>query len=361
MARNRVIYQSAGLFVAPNATGTQFTVGGNTGVTAITQLTRVQSISQGYNIPRTDLNQFGELAAIDRIILESPTVNLSFDWLVNSLYNERQLGMTISTGSYVSAISGILTKVSDEKNYYVKVVGEGKDLLGEAVTANSAQVMGIGNGFITSYSTEGAVGDFPRTSVSVEALNVKFDSVTGAGVPAINPENGTAITQFIYDLPVGLSSPAGLNISALRPGDITVDMGAYNDPGVDIADWKIQSYSLGFDLTREPLQKLGSKYAFSREITFPVTVNLSFTANVGDLKSGNLTNVIAADSNYNIAININKPAGGQAVQYLLRQCKSDGQDQSLDIGSSQSVTLNFSAQIGGSAQTGIGMFISGLN
>ena len=61
MPRNRIIYQSEALFVS------------RTGATAddeISQLHRVQSINYSFDISRTDVNQFGNLAAIDRIITE---------------------------------------------------------------------------------------------------------------------------------------------------------------------------------------------------------------------------------------------------------------------------------------------------
>ena len=56
--RKRVIYQSEVLFA------------GTTGNGVPSQLRRIQSANYSFDVARTDLNQFGQLAAIYRIILE---------------------------------------------------------------------------------------------------------------------------------------------------------------------------------------------------------------------------------------------------------------------------------------------------
>ena len=60
MARNRVIYQSEALFCGKLDEHT------DGDLTADKQLLRVQDISHGVELNRTDVNEFGKLAAIDR-------------------------------------------------------------------------------------------------------------------------------------------------------------------------------------------------------------------------------------------------------------------------------------------------------
>lgn len=322
------------------------------------------------NIPRTDVNQFGELIAIDRLILEQPTVSLDFTYLVQSLWNERVLGFTISSGTTnVSAISGILSRVSDDKNYFIKTVKGDNDVVGNTVNDSTTSVIGIGNGFLTSYTAEGSVGNFPTCTVNIEALNMKIDTTpTSKGIPAVNPVDGTAITANLYTIPDYTSNPTGkdLTISALRPGDITATLYSYGEPGADTADWKLQSYNISFDLSRTPLQKLGSKYAFSREIDFPATVTCSFTANVGDITTGNMVDLVSRDANYDVAIRLHRPGLSQvganvAVEYLLKSGKVDSQEFSSAIGDNKSVTLTFSTQLGGASSIDRGIFLSGLS
>ena len=179
----------------------------NNGRSLVKQLQRVQTANYSFNITRQDVNQFGELAAIDRVILESPTVSLDTSYILGSLENEDILGfsMTPSGSTAVfAALSGFLNKESDERNYFIKTVPEGNDALGDSdvldpSTTSNTNVIGIGNGFISSYTTEGAVGDFPTASVSIEGLNMQFDKgVSGNAIPAITPADGAKITATKY-------------------------------------------------------------------------------------------------------------------------------------------------------------------
>lgn len=387
MPKNRVIYACEALFVGPSpATGQHLAIGytaesysggglGSSGTVAtgnnlVRQLYRVQSVNHDFAITRRDVFQLGELAAIDRVILEQPTVNLSFDYIQASLTNEKAMGFTISSGNLVSAISGLLNKTTDEKNYFIKTQSEGVDSVGNA-TDFPYFVTALGNGFITSYTSEAAVGDFPRASVSVEALNVNYDTQTGeAGalpfyatndIPAVLPSDGSVISTYKYKLPQTQSS-TGLGYSAIRPGDITLSIG-YDEGGVKVSDAKIQSYSLNVDLSRTPLLKLGSKYAFSREVNFPVNASLSVTMNHGDISTGKLSEILANNTDYNLEVRMNQPVAGspRALTYLIRGANLDSQSSSTSIGSDKSATLNFSVSIGGPSQSTHGFYMSGIN
>lgn len=395
MPRNRIIYQSEALYCgASPATGFNFnsSLGTRTGAVAfdsgatglIQQLHRIQDINYSFTVDRTNVNQFGELAAIDRIILAPPTVALDFSYLLNSLSNEKLLGFNVDgTGS---AIRNLLNKTSDERNYFIKTVGEGVDAIGEGNTA--ADVIGIGNGFLTNYGVEASVGSFPKISVSVEGLNMSFDTGLATGTfftsPAINPELGTrSATKYVLPIATGNAGTGDLDISVLRPGDITFSIkrrdasadgdaldpsGAYASPGQnfdDLADRKIQSFNVGLGLDRTPIEKLGSRFAFSREINFPIDVTASIEAMVTDLTTGSLSDLINYDDAYNITMNINKPAeggaasAGSAVKYILKNCKVNSQAFSSSIGANKMVTIEFGTQIGGPNQTKIGFFMSG--
>ena len=91
MARNRIIYQSEALF-AGQLTGVTDAHNEN----QIKQLHRVQSANYAFNISRTDVNQFGELAAIDRGVLDTPTVSLDFSYYLANFANEANLGFTVN-------------------------------------------------------------------------------------------------------------------------------------------------------------------------------------------------------------------------------------------------------------------------
>jgi hypothetical protein len=382
MARNRIIYQSEALYAGPcPATGNHWTgtdsalplslwnTSGDTNL--VKQLQRIQTANYSFNIDRTDVNQFGQLAAVDRVVLKSPTVALDFNYLLANLANESTLGFTIqTTGSdgsatdEVSCISGILNKSQDDRNYFIKTTSEGSDAVDNQ--SATAGVISVGNGFITSYSQEASVGNFPTASVNVEALNMRFDTNTsGRAIPAVNPVNGTEVAGKTFSLPFARSSVGtdanASGISALRPGDITVELpSTIGATSSGDNQFNIQSYKLNFDLGRTPIERLGSRFAFAREINFPVTVNLSIDAQVTDLTSGSLASIIDTTVGYNPIIRIKKPGTSDHVaKFSLKNAKLDSQDFKSDIGSNKSVTLNFSSQIGGPEDKANGLFISG--
>jgi hypothetical protein len=191
-----------------------------------------------------------------------------------------------------------------------------------------------------------------------------------------------------------------LQTSALRPGDITFEFkkadaegvhlgeeaggddfgyggdNSYDAPGASLGDMtnkshaKIQSYNISMDMTREPINRLGSRFAFTREITFPMTVTMTVDALVSDLTTGTLSDIINCDDSYDLAVNLLRPTscpGTQAhlaqdvfAQYRLKGAKVNSQAFSSDIGSNKSVTLEFSTQVGGPHQSEQGLFMSGI-
>ena len=218
MARNRVIYQSQALFIAPSSTGVQ--VSGVTapgtaatstpftpvsagslasGISLLKKMDRIQNCNFNFTINRQDINEFGKLARIDSIVMEAPTVGLDFSYYVTDGYNERLMGFNITgvTDTNIvngaQAISGLLSDLQGN-NYYILTVDEGEDVVGGTLTPNST-IVGIGNGFISEYSFEASVGAIPTASVTVEAFNIKSDSsetITGvstANVPTKSPSS----------------------------------------------------------------------------------------------------------------------------------------------------------------------------
>ena len=381
MARNRVIYQSDIVFVGnTGATGT--TDGDSRGT--ISQLQRVQSANYSFDIARTDINQFGQLAAVDRIILEQPTVSLDLNYLVLTGDNETNIGLTINSNSAISHIlSGDDLPVADRryiKNYYICTAKEGSDAAnsGSNLTGANASIIGIGNCFLSSYTVNGSVGDFVSADVSVEGLNMTFEATSGQATvnnPLVDPTDGSPIVRNISmaELNGSQSYTTGnsLTPAALRPGNVTVDAGA----GVvgfatGATNLKYQNFSIGFDLSRENLEKLGSRFAFSKEIEFPAEATMDFSALVGDVKStaagagsaGDALDYIVntSDASHTVSINVSGNDTEKGLTYTLLGGKLASQSISSSIGDNKSVDLSYVSQIGGPEDTTNGIKITGL-
>jgi len=374
MARNRVIYQSEGLFVSSGIRAT--------GTGAHLQLKRVQSANYSFEITRQDVNQFGQLARIDALVLQSPTVSLDLSYYLADGFNERALGFAVQTGAVGSGVnfaSGQMIS-SEGRNFFIATSAEGIDLnfdTGTGFTATNGLsgkgVIGIGNGFITDYTLNAAVGDLPTVSISVEGLGFNAATysaggITGVPSPAINPESGVSI-----GLNVQLPAPgSGDGVTALRPGDITLDFGTFADEGTglgaptsDLAgndSINIQRVSLSLPMSRTPIERLGSRFAFARVTDFPVTATMSVNALVNEVQARNLAGMINDGTERDITLTIKKPGLTEdAIRYVFKAARLDSESYSSDIGSNKSVDITFSTQIGGPNDSVHGIFVSGAS
>jgi hypothetical protein len=358
MPRNRVIYQSEGLYVSQTATAT--TSGQHY------QLDRVQSANYNFNIARQDVNQFGELARIDSIVLESPTVSLDFSYYLTDGANESALGFYVPTGAQAQSQfpSGQLTDGSGQ-NFYIVTTSEGADLNSETALSGKS-VIGIGNAYLTDYTVDLSVGNIPTVSVSMEGSNMNAFTMSGTNNgtnAAINQANGTKIATVIAL--ANPSSQTGTNIvNALRPGDVTVSFGSYTGTGAggitDLTNLHLQSASLSLPLGRTPIERLGSKFAYVRTVDFPVTATLTINGVQNDTSSGSLVDLVEANPKQDITITINKPGTSTpAVRYTMKRAQLDSVGLSSSIGANKTADLTFTTQIGGANDTSNGIQMSG--
>jgi hypothetical protein len=362
MARNRIIYQSEGVYISKDAS---FTASGDHA-----QLARVQSANYNFNIARQDVNQYGELARIDSIVLESPTVSFDMSYYVTDGRNESALGFYVPTGAqaFSQFPSGHIVDGSG-RNLYIVTSNEGTDL--NKFTGNfnlsGKGCIGIGNAYLTDYSIELAVGSIPTATVSFEGANMNaftFGGLNSGSGVAVNQELGTSLGNTIR-LKDPVSFTGATTVTALRPGDITFDFGVYSGSGL-ISEIggndgiHIQSASLSLPLGRTPIERLGSKFAYARTVDFPVTATLTLNGVQNEVAGGNLVDLVEANPKQDIIVSIKKP-GTQtlAVQYIFKRAQLDSASVSSSIGSNKTADFTFSTQIGGANDTTNGIQMSG--
>ena len=151
-----------------------------------TQLKRVQSANYSYTINRQDVNQYGELARIDSLVLDPPTVSVDFSYYLCDGFNERLLDFYVQTGTGAlqstqgNFASGHLT-ASSGKNIYIVTSPEGDDLnkgtagAGTGTITSVDRILGVGNAYISDYSIDLSVGSLPTASVTMEGANIASD------------------------------------------------------------------------------------------------------------------------------------------------------------------------------------------
>ena len=427
MARNRVIYQSQALFIAPSSTGVQ--VSGVTapgtaatstpftpvstgslasGISLLKKMDRIQNCNFNFSINRQDINEFGKLARLDSIVMESPTVSLDFSYYVTDGFNERLLGFncysandSANTIENVQAISGLLADLQGN-NYYILTVDEGEDVVLGNLTPSSS-IVAIGNGFISEYGFEASVGAIPTANITVEAFNIKSDAnatvttVTSAGAPAgVVGANITSITgtspaidlssspankftsvgsayklDYSRDFTGTIGAAAGVNftgfttgasnVTALRPGDLVLSLPA-SDGIADISgngQAHIQSFSFTLPLSRTVLQRLGNTFGFARAINVPINMDLTINGIVSELESLNLFDKLGSPTARTLAISLKDSSSAEKIVYTIKGAIFQGESYSENIGDNQTVDLTYSVQIGGANDANNGLFISG--
>ena len=371
MARNRVIYQSEALYSSESVQSRQ------TGVHA--QLCRVQSANYNFNITRQDVNQFGQLARIDSIVLEPPTVGLDFTYYPTDGFNEQVLNFAVQTGSdgrdetvsaEVNFASGHMA-TSSGRNFYIVTATEGNDAIGTTGRNYSGQsIIGIGNAFVSDYTLDLAVGSLPTVSVTMEGSNMVVGNnhsgvraISGVSMAGVNPENGASLGGTVA-LPHPSENPGG-SISAIRPGDVEFDLSTMSDSfslakiAGDNESIHVQSASISLPLSRTPLQRLGSKFAFARVVDFPIVATMTVNGVMNEAQTGALHEIIDRDDTKTVTLIMKDSNSVPQMKYTMKGCRIESQSFSSSIGSDKTVDMTFTTQIGGPQDTNNGIFVSG--
>lgn len=348
--RARVIYQSEALYVGTvDATGHHFAKDngdsqaesdGDTTKTGIQQLRRVQSANYSFSINRQDVNQFGQLARIDSVSIEPPTVTLDYSYYLTNGLNERLMGMNVSGDSSALASEIIDGVVCGEdinaggKNYFILTTCEGHDAVGSESHGNTTDnrdnkensVIALGNGFVSNYSIEAAVGSMPTASVTVDGLNLRsYTGTQNLDIPAVNTNFGTPIKDVQFSLPPAVSgvlndssdtSKADVQEdgwSCLRPGDITLSLGTDGRaaefellPGEDPRASDFAKTVGGQSINAFPSWESNKTYASGDIVQHEVTVGPNAGLNLFKaLTDGTLPAPSLEDSNWDIAADQN--------------------------------------------------------
>ena len=419
MARNRVIYQSKALFIAPNSTGVQTWPKNVETATAaksyseadianenmeqgtglLYKLDRVQSCNFGFTINRQDVNEFGKLARLGTIVNEPPTVNLDYSYYITDGLNERLMGFnfggtTVGTAGAptwdagmalnAGALSGFLSETQGQ-NYYILTVNEGEDVIGSN-TDSTDSVIGIGNGFVTDYSFTASVGEIPTATVTVEGFNIKSDVGSGSddyghtgSSPAVYTasatEAATRITGYnkYYKINPAQLVTGSAQANALRPGDIVLEMGgstATDDTFVDAVNVgttaiNVQSFGFSIPLARTTLSRLGTLFGYNRVVEVPLSMDVTINAMVNEMVDKDLFDVLCGNQttkNFTLTLNECADVGSTPtprMKFGFRGAILTSENHTTDIGGNEMVDLTYNIQIGGANDADNGLFMSG--
>lgn len=363
----------------------------------VRQLHRVQSANYNFTVNRTDVNVFGQLARIDSVSLEPPTVNLDFTYYPTDGFNERALnfyvehapveGVSKDTARNItknSALNHLDPANTAGQNFFILTTPENTDAVNTTVGNSEKSVIGLGNGFLSDYTFEASVGSFPTVSTTIELYNAKSDiGTTGVAIPGVDVVNGSPVSGIHYTVghseanrgdTKGANASTGdfgeSTLTVLRPGDITLEfpnelglVSKLNGEGA----FHVQSISLSLPLTRTPIERLGSRFAFTRPVDLPITATMSVSALLADIQEDNLAKLIDDCDTYDVKVSIKGKQCGKgyekidAFSFDFKGARLDSESISSDIGSNKSVDLTWTTQLGGIEDLLNGVFFKSAN
>ena len=117
-------------------------------------------------------------------------------------------------------------------------------------------------------------------------------------------------------------------------------------------------------MSRTPIERLGTKFAYARVVDFPIVPTLSVSAIVNETQTRALTNIIASDdfiSELQITFKDTDTARTPKASYKMKNLKLDSESFSSSIGPNKAVDLSFSLSIGGPSDLTNNIFFSGAN
>ena len=301
MARQRILYSSKLVKV-----GT-------------TVLRGVQSATYGFELNRTDVNAFGKLAAYDRLLTQTPTVNTELQVFAGDTFNTNNGGivtksqiMQAQTSSAFNVMIGLAAGNDDNGNYSGG---------GNAITTE-------GN-FVGSASAEASVGAFALLNLSFEGSGMSV----GAGTVGTMPTAASAVTQEH----VVVTFPAGHDLGGTA-----------------------QSANMNTNISREVIEKFGQRYSNTRLVQFPSTASLTIegldTAHDVDYDLISKYSVnhsqVEQDVSFTIEAGIGTDGtGGTAVNYGLLGATTDSVSFNGGIGDNHTISATFVASIGDANDT----------
>jgi PIN domain nuclease of toxin-antitoxin system len=123
----------------------------------------------------------------------------------------------------------------------------------------------------------------------------------------------------------------------------------------------VQSVSLTLPLSRTPIERLGSKFAFTRVVDFPIAATMNVSAILSDTESRSLSTMLDDNTKRDITLTIKKPGvtGQNAMVFSFKGSQLQSESFSSSIGANKTVDLVFQTQVGGPSDTVNGVYLSG--
>jgi hypothetical protein len=249
MARNRIIYNVEGLYVAPYSgeqnANSDYYLANNI---ILKRLEKIQNFNYSIQQPRSNAQGFGQKQNIFRGVSGPPEVTFNFSYIPDGVTNENRLNFNVNNFSGFNApmFSGLCTNsgLLNNRDFYLVINKNENDLFSENATLTSSLInptnvtqvinsnsqnyglLHFQNSYLNEYSFNVSLGNLPVVNQSYIADNIVFYN-SGSGVKYTSLDLRSGINQVNNDtiiIPKALNynqtAISGQNI--LLPGDASV-------------------------------------------------------------------------------------------------------------------------------------------
>jgi hypothetical protein len=368
MARNRIIYNVEGLYVAPYSgeqkAGSDYYLANNI---ILKRLEKIQNFNYSIQQPRLNAQGFGQKQNIFRGISGPPEVTFNFSYIADGVTNENRLDFNVNhfSGFNSPMFSGLCTNSGslNDRDFYLVINKNDNDLFSENATltnslinpTNTTQIINSNsqnygllhfqNSYLNEYSFNVSLGNLPVVNQSYVADNIVFYT-SGSGVKHTSLDLRSGTNQVNNDtiiIPKALNynqtEISGQNI--LLPGDATVSFYTSNT-GVLFYTDTIQSLDYSLSFNRKSYKAINYKFPLLRKIEFPINGKLNTSFVVEEDLVGSFFDTLNRDDNYNVVVDFsNSRRGVNKTKLTFSGCKFTNINYDSSIGSNKTATLSF--------------------
>ena len=369
MARNRIIYNVEGLYVAPYSgeqnINSDYYLANNI---ILKRLEKIQNFNYSIQQPRSNAQGFGQKQNIFRGISGPPEVTFNFSYIPDGVTNENRLNFNVNhfSGFSVPMFSGLCTNsgLLNDRDFYLVINKNENDLFFENATLTSSLInptnvtqvinsnsqnyglLHFQNSYLNEYAFNVSLGNLPVVNQSYIADNIVFYN-SGSGVKYTFLDLQSGVNQFGNDtviIPKALNynqtAISGQNI--LLPGNASVTFYTNNTTGVLFYNDIIQSLDYSLSFNRKSYRAINYKFPLLRKIEFPINGKLNTSFIVKEDLSGSFFDTLNTDDDYNIIVNFNNiQAGVDRTKLIFSGCKFTNINYDSSIGSNKTATLSF--------------------
>ena len=325
-------------------------------------MSAVQSVAVGFSQPRQKSKQIGSKGLAINNIIRSPDVDLAIDYYYTpAMLNENMLGLiNDQTGTAKSPFfSGYTNEdqnffIANHPNQGVDMI-QNNDLAFKSSMANVSEVISIGNAFLTNYSLGFSIGSAPIVSTTYKCSNINIQTASSSEyqVPAINLNSGN--NNNVGEIQLTEASISGfgdytavnrLNPPLCSPTKVNSTLQNLQIGGAPISgDAHLQSFSFNIPINRVDLFGIGSDYPYGRKVQYPLTSSVNVEFLVSGLATGEIANLITAESGYDFDVGIVDTGEDFTHTFSFSNLKLENAAYQMNVNDEMTYSLSFSHEI----------------